>query len=326
MASVVIRSSISNEIFYSTKSIEINKKKLSTPFAVLNPAQKKVNIPPESKNILLEYWKSINIQEVKDAPISHETGLLLTKRIQSAVRGSMPNEPRVFYLNLKGFNPGSNPLTILDEGLIKSLLDAYYLFTNVIAFPIIQKITNIITSENLCEIYEDYIQKCYEIAETLNTKPLMGIIPPIPQNFVSRIVKKYLSLEITNFCFDFEGSGLSTYFPNYREFIRTLYLNDKDAFADNLIAITNLKLPSNTNRNQPFPADDMITPAIGVDIVGINHASFGRKDLPSVQMGGRPKKKTPVRMNLLDVQDYTYHRVGSLDEFNQIFKDPVITP
>ncbi len=326
MASLVLKSYSDNDIFYSAKIIDVNRKKINTPFTVLNTNQNLSEIPSGFKNSLYEAWKTIRIQEIKESPYDNAIALRLKKMINLGNNKLAPSEPRIFFLNLKGFEPGSNPFTILNDNLLKMLLDSYYLQTNVITFPIIQKITDIVKSTNLCAIYEGYIQKCYEIAETLNTKPLMGVISAIPQNFIARVVKKYLALGITNFCFDFEGSSLSTYFPHYREFLRTIYLHDKNTFGEKLVQVINMKLPSNMNRNQPFPAEDMLTPAIGADIIGINHAQFGRKELPPSTKQGKAKKKSPVRINLLDIEQYSYHRVEFLDEFNKIFPKAVVKP
>jgi len=326
MASVVLKSHFDDDIFYSAKVIDVNRKRLNTPFTVLNTRQDINAIPSGFKNHFYEAWKTINIQEVKEAPFNNTIALSLRNKILSANNQALPSEPRIFFLNLKGFDAGTNPFAILNENLLKMLLDSYYLQTNIIAFPIIQKITEVVKNASLCSLYEEYIQKCYDIAETLNTKPIMGVIPAIPQNFIARIVKKYIALGISNFCFDFEGSSLSTYFPHYREFLRTLYLHDKKTFGEKLVHVINMKLPSNMNRNQPFPAEDMLTPAIGADIIGINHTNFGRKELPLTSKQGKGKKKSPVRMNLLDIEQYSYHRVESLDEFKEIFPNALVKP
>jgi len=157
----------------------------------------------------------------------------------------------------------------------------------------------------------------------------MGIIPPIPQFFIRKIVEKFVSLDLMMICFDLNGSSLSAYYPHYSQVFRTLYDIDKTKLEETIKYVINLRLPSNRNRYNPFPAEDLLIPSVGTDILGINHLSGGSATTKT------PKKKktkipakttTKINTNLLNTDEYNYHRISDRTKFNKIFPNPLIQP
>ncbi|TXT63841.1 MAG: hypothetical protein BAJALOKI1v1_660022 [Promethearchaeota archaeon] len=162
----------------------------------------------------------------------------------------------------------------------------------------------------------------------MNNKPIMAVIHPFVSNFMEDIVHTYLDLDIDLFCFNFEGSGLSNYFANYFQLLRELHRYDKNRFDQRIKYVINLRLPSNRYRNQPFPAEDMITPALATDIIGINHIAggFRPKPKPSRKKKKSKGKRQKSNTNLIEIETYNYQRIASMDDFSNVFQKPLITP
>ncbi|HEA71012.1 hypothetical protein LCGC14_0563820 [marine sediment metagenome] len=316
-----------SEIYSFAKEIEINNHRLQTPFPVKNPTIAQETMPTSLPNEMYEFWSTFNIKEVLNAPIDNNLGDKVIKRYRNKNIGTIKNKPKIFltsYKDIKG-----NPFKVFDKKLIEFMIDASYLYTDVVTFPIINGVRDIVNNPSILQDYLDFIDLCYEIAETLNNKPIMGIIPPIPPAYIPKIVDKFYSLGLMIFCFDFNGSSLSAYYPHYSQVFRTLYNIDRAKLEEIIKYVINLKLPSNRNRYNPFPAEDLLTPFVGTDILGINHLSGGSSTRKTPQKKGTrrtTKTTTKVNTNLLNTNEYTYHRISSKSDFEKVFSRPLIKP
>lgn len=315
-----------NEIYSFAKEIEINKYRFQTPFPVKNPTIAQETMPSSLKNELYEFWNTFSITEVVNAPFNNTVGDKIINRYRNKNTGNLKDKPKIFLTSYK--NIEGNPFKVFDKKLIEFMIDASYLYTDVVTFPVIHGVRDVVNNNSILEAYLDFIDICYEVADTLNNKPIMGIIPPIPQGYIPKIVEKYLSLDLMMFCFDFNGSSLSAYYPHYSQVFRTLYNYDKTKLEEIIKYVINLRLPSNRNRYNPFPAEDLLIPSVGTDILGINHLSGGSSTpkTPKKKKGKKPAKKTRVNTNLLNTNEYTYHRISAKSEFDKVFTKPIILP
>ncbi len=316
-----------SEIYSFAKEIEINNYHFQTPFPVKNPTIAQETMPTSLTNEMYEFWSTFNIKDVLNAPFDNKVGDRIINRFRNKNVGNIKNKPKIFltsYKNIKG-----NPFKVFDDKLIEFMIDANYLYTDIVTFPIIHGVREVVNNNSILQDYLDFIDVCYEVADTLNNKPIMGIIPPIPQGYIHNIVEKYLSLDLMMLCFDFNGSSLGAYYPHYSQIFRTLYDIDKTKLEETIKYVINLRLPSNRNRYNPFPAEDLLIPSVGTDILGINHLSGGSATpkTPKEKKLIKPTKTTPkVNTNLLNTKEYNYHRISSKPEFDKVFTNPLIQP
>lgn len=316
-----------NEIYSFAKEIEINNHRFQTPFPVKNPTISQETMPSSLPNELYEFWSTFNMKDVLKAPIDNNVGDKIINRFRNKNTRDVKNKPKIFLTSYKNFK--GNPFKYFDDKLLEFMLDSSYLYTDIVTFPIIHGVRDVVNNNSILQDYLVFIDKCYKIADTLNNKPIMGIIPPIPQAFIRKIVEKFVSLDLMMFCFDFNGSSLSAYYPHYSQVFRTLYDIDKTKLEETIKYVINLRLPSNRNRYNPFPAEDLLTPSIGTDILGINHLSGGSATTKTrkKKKSKKPAKITPkINTNLVNTDEYNYHRISNRAKFNKIFPNPLIQP
>ncbi|TFG19158.1 MAG: hypothetical protein EU533_07035 [Promethearchaeota archaeon] len=314
-----------SEIYSFAKEIEINNNKLKTPFPVKNPTIAQENMPASLLNEMYEFWNTFNITDILNAPINNTVGDKVIKRYRDKSIGMIKTRPKIFLTSYK--NIQGNPFKVFDKKLIEFMIDASYLYTDVVTFPIIDGVRDVVNNPSILQDYLDFLDICHEIADTLNSKPIMGIIPPIPTAYIPKLVEKYYSLDLMMICFDFNGSSLSAYYPHYSQIFRTLYNTDKARLEEIVKYVINLRLPSNRNRYNPFPAEDLLTPSVGTDILGINHLSGGSPTRKSQKKKtGKRTTKPKVNTNLLNTNEYTYHRISSKADFDKVFTSPIIKP
>ncbi len=324
----IIKTAKDNDLYYYAKEIEVNNKRFETPFFVLHNSIPASDFPQLGFNRMYEIWKTLKISEMQNILTDPGVERNIAKKIASQNNHITKNGAKTYFLAINGFE--GNPLNFFNDQLIEFLISAVFLHTDIITFPIIRKLQFYITTPSLRDQLIDFIKNCYNIATTLNNKPIMAVIQPFAIKYMGSIIKTYLDLGINLFCFNFEGSGLSGYYPNYFQVLRELYRYDKNTFDNKIKYIINLKLPSNTYRYQPYPAENMMTPALATDIIGINHIAGGFKPMKSASTK-KGKKKTTIKRkksntNLLDTNSYNYHRISTIGEFNSVFHKPIIKP
>ena len=284
-----------NEIYSFAKEIEINNLRFQTPFPMKNPTISQETMPSSLPNEMYEFWSTFNINDILNAPIDNTVGDKIINRFRNKNTGNVKNKPKIFLTSYK--NIEGNPFNIFNDNIIEFMIDASYLYTDIVTFPIVHGVREVVNNRTILQDYLDFIDRCHKIAETLNNKPIMGIIPPIPQGFIRKIVEKFLSLDLMMFCFDFNGSSLSAYYPHYSQVFRTLYDYDKTKLEETIKYVINLRLPSNRNRYNPFPAEDLLIPSVGTDILGINHMSGG-SPTPKTQKQKKSKRSTKTTLKV----------------------------
>ncbi|MHA1821358.1 MAG: hypothetical protein ACTSVC_12860 [Promethearchaeota archaeon] len=320
----IIRSSSDDETLCNAKEVELSNIRFKTPNTVLHSDINPNSLPDIHNTYIYELWKRIEFKELEKAPMDNSVGIPLTQKINSIKRDYMRGTLKNYFLSIK-FNE-KNPFSKIKKSHIKFLLDTVFPITNFIIFPLIHKVPEIITNSNLCKKYINYLEECYEIAATLNNKPILGIIQPIPQNLIKNVVNFYIKKEVSTYCFDFNGYSLNSLFPNYKEFIRQLYLSDPHSFNEKFIYIINLKLPRNKGLTySSFPAEDLLLTPLKTDIIGINHISAGGASNIKRSKKRKKSKRILKRINLLDTNNYLYQRISNKEEFNQHFQHTLIT-
>ncbi len=317
-----------NDIYYYAKEIEINGKRFQTPLSLKHSSIANFHVANIQHNEFYEIWNTIKISDIENAPFDTKISNSFISKIKSQDSQNIRSTSKIFFLSFKFDNFERNPFNKFNNRLIEFIIDSVRLHTDIFTFPLIRDIQNVINNNNVLTTFLDFLQRTFNIYDTLNNKPIMGIIPPIPQGFIPQVVDLYYRLGIQMFCFDFCGSGLTKFYPHYFQLLRTLYRIDREFFNESIKYILNLRLPVNRYWYKPYPAEDMILPAIATDFLGINHIVGGGvsgKKKKKIK-GKTEKKKSPQNTNLLNTEDYAYHRILDMNHFNDIFKNPLIYP
>ncbi|MFX0134562.1 MAG: hypothetical protein ACFFDN_13055, partial [Candidatus Hodarchaeota archaeon] len=322
----IIRTEKDIDFYYYAKEIEINRNRFKTPIVLKHKSIPNLNIQSIHRNEIYEIWKSFRVNEIQNVLSNATDSRNFINKISTEINSITRNQPKSYFLAIKNFQ--NNPLNFFSDQLIEFLIDSVYLHTDIISLPIIRRIEDFITNVNLRDQYITFIENCLQIANTLNNKPIMAVIPPLAPAYIPPLVEAYLNLDINIFCFDFSGSSLSTYYPLYFQLLRTIYRYDRGTFEEKVKYIINLKTPVNRNRYMPFPAEDMMTPALAVDLIGFNHLSGGSRPRTQSTVRSRTSRRrsSPSNTNLLNVDSYFYHRIANMNEFNNIFQNPLIQP
>lgn len=317
-----------NDIYYYAKEIEINGRRFQTPLSLKPPVISDFHLADIQHNEFYEFWSTFKIGDIEHAPFDDNVSTKFISKINSLDSQNLKNASKIFFLSFKFDNLQGNPFNHFNDRLLEFILDSVRLHSDIFTFPLIRNIHKVINNQTILTDLLEFIQQTYEIYDTLNNKPIMGIIPPIPQGYIPQIVDLYNRLEIKMFCFDFCGSSLTKYYPHYFQLLRSLYRIDHDLFNESIKYTLNLRLPVNRNWYQPFPAEDMILPALATDFLGLLHIGGGRKPSKNKRTrGGKQKKKqSPKSTNLLNTNDYAYHRISSMNQFNEVFGQPILRP
>ncbi|MHA1439529.1 MAG: hypothetical protein ACTSPD_18320, partial [Promethearchaeota archaeon] len=317
-----------NDIYYYAKEVEINGRRFQTPLPLKHPSISEFHLADIQRNEFYELWSTFKIKDVENAPFDPDISNKFISKINSLDSQNLKNKSKIFFLSFKFDAFEGNPFNRFNERLTEFILDSVRLHTDVFTFPLIRNIHKVINNNAILTNLLDFIEQTYEIYDTLNNKPIMGIIPPVPQGYIPEIVELYNRLEIEMFCFDFCGSSLTKYYPHYFQLLRSLYRLDRDLFNNSIKYTLNLRLPVNRNWYQPFPAEDMVLPALATDFIGLLHIGGGISPTKAKKAGRKTKKKkkSPKNTNLLNIEDYAYHRVSTMKQFNEIFKHPIIRP
>ncbi|MHA1285189.1 MAG: hypothetical protein ACTSQP_22040 [Promethearchaeota archaeon] len=324
----ILRAIKDNEIYYYAKEIEINGRRFKTPLSLKPPTISEFHLPRIQHNEFYEIWRTFKINDIENAPFDDKVSSKFISKINSLNSQNLRNASKIFFLSFKFDNFEKNPFNRFNDRLIEFILDSIRLHTDIFTFPLIRDIHKIINNQTILNKLLDFLKKTYQIYDTLNNKPIMGIIPPIPQGYIPQIVNLYNKLEIKMFCFDFCGSGLSRYYPHYFQLLRSLYRIERELLNESIKYTLNLRLPVNRNWYKPFPAEDMILPALATDFLGLLHIGGGNKPpkFKRERKLGQKKKRSPKNINLLNINDYAYYRIAKIEQFNEVFKDPIIHP
>ncbi len=326
MTLTVLKSEADAETFYTAKEIRLNGRDIKTPIPLIHSEVENTQLPISLQDSMVEIWKTLDFKKNEIGQLNSDNAInaKIGSELNRSVPSNLKNRMKCYFISFKGFPQNSNPFALLDEDTCSYFLDQIRQLSDFITIPIIHNFEQLNVNDALFEDYEHYVRSSVETARVLNTKPIMAIVPFIARKFMKPVAELFLSLDVSCFCFDFNGHTLATHFPHYMQFLRTLYLLDRSKFQKSVIYAINLKMPSNAYRNHPFPAEDMVLPAIGADFIGFNHVGGFKKKKSKKGGAPKPPAKKQIRVNLLNAEDYLYYRIGTINEFHTIFPNPII--
>lgn len=198
-----------------------------------------------------------------------------------------------------------------DKKEIEQLTDIAYCNSDITPIPII----DVKLDDSNFSKYTDYIQKCYNVIEELNTKPIMGMIPrttPVQQR---KLIDFYLEKQVTAFCFDYNGRTPDQLMC--RVVLR--YLNSKKKLDKTLIYGINSKPGRMFKNSNVIPSKDFLAYGYGVDILGENHIGI---KLPKQTMKNSklPKNKKQINKKRIFMKlNYWYYKTDTKDQVADVY-------
>lgn len=193
-----------DDTLYITKELRVNGKNLTTPIKSLGVSSKLV-LNDKIKGVnefyrkfsLDESLKKNSIYKVLSSP---EKLSDLNYKLNSLVKKTdSDKEINLCFIEYDDIKyPEKKPLEFI--------LDTAYEYSDITPLPIISNIGKRIDSEEKFEKYKKFLEESLEIIDTLNHKPIMGIVPPV-QFYIKEIVELYAKKGIDAFVFDFDSMG-----------------------------------------------------------------------------------------------------------------------
>jgi len=291
-----------DDTLYITKELRINGKNLTTPIKSLNLSSKLL-LNDKIKGVS-EFYKKFSLDEnLKKNSVyrflsSPEKLSELNYKFNSLVRKTDINrEINLCFIEYDDTNyPEKKPLEFI--------LDTAYEYSDITPLPILPKMQQRIGSdENSFLKYKKFLEDSLEIIETLNHKPIMGIVPPV-QFFISDIVEFYAKKGIDAFVFDFDGKTPLSMPQVIRSFMRSL--KQHDLLENSFIHSININQGRFNKEANVVGAKDILSFGLGFDSMGERH-----KPLKGPQeFFEKLKNREDNRIRLFNKEDYGYYRLG----------------
>ncbi len=294
-----------NDSLYVTKNLRINGKNLITPIKSLNlsKSNSKLLFNDKTKGINELYKRfSLSKESKKNAilnVLNYPDKLdKFNYELNSLVRKTnIDKEINLLFIEYDDIKyPDKKPLEFI--------LDTAYEYSDITPLPIIPKIPQRIGSnETAFEKYKGFLEESIEIIETLNHKPIMGIIPPT-LIFISDIVDFYAEKEIDSFVFDFDGKTPMSMRQTIRTFMRSLKKNDllENSFIHSI----------NANHGR-FNKDVNVVGAKDILSFGLGFDSLGEKHKPlrgPKEFFKKLKNREVNKLRLFNKEDYGYYKLN----------------
>ena len=312
------RISPDDDSLYVTKDLCINGKKLTTPIKSLNLSKtnSKLLFNDKTKGINELYKRfSLNKDSKKNAifNVLNTPDKLdkLNYELNSLTRKTdTDTEINILFIEYDDTKyPEKKPLEFI--------LDTSYEYSDITPLPIVPKLPQRINSESEFQKYITFLEESIEIIETLNHKPIMGIVPPTLL-FIPEIIDFYAKKEIDSFVFDFDGKTPLSMRQTIRSFMRSL--KEHDLLENSFIHSINANQGRFNKDANVVGAKDILSFGLGFDSMGERHKPLkGPKEFFE-KLQNRDENK----LRLFNKEDYGYYKI-SPNEIQDVYpKDSII--
>ncbi len=298
-----------DDTLYITKELRVNGKNLTTPIKSLGVSSKLV-LNEKIKGVN-EFYKRFSLDEnlkknsVYNVLSSPEKLSDLNYKFNSMVKKTdTDKEINLCFIEYDDIKyPEKKPLEFI--------LDTAYEYSDITPLPIISNIGKRIDSEEKFEKYKKFLEESLEIIDTLNHKPIMGIVPPV-QFYVKEIVEFYANRGIDAFVFDFDGKTPLSMHQTIRSFMRSL--REQDLLENSFIHSINTNQGRFNKEVNVVGAKDILSFGLGFDSMGERHKPLkGPKEFFE-----KLKNREDNKLRLFNKEDYGYYRLG-IGELEEIY-------
>jgi hypothetical protein len=304
-----------DDTLYITKELRINGKNLTTPIKSLGLSSKLV-LNDKIKGVN-EFYKRFSLDEnlkrnsVYNVLSSPEKLSDLNYKFNSLMKKTdTDKEINLCFIEYDDIKyPEKKPLEFI--------LDTAYEYSDITPLPIISNIGKRIDSEEKFEKYKKFLEESLEIIDTLNHKPIMGIVPPV-QFYIKEIVELYAKKGIDAFVFDFDGKTPLSMPQTIRSFMRSL--REQDLLENSFIHSVNTNQGRFNKEVNVVGAKDILSFGLGFDSMGERHKPLkGPKEFFE-----KLKNREDNKLRLFNKEDYGYYRLG-ISELEEIYpRDSII--
>ncbi len=298
-----------DDTLYITKELRVNGKNLTTPIKSLGVSSKLV-LNDKIKGVN-EFYRKFSLDEslkknsVYNVLSSPEKLSDLNYKFNSLVKKTdTDKEINLCFIEYDDLKyPEKKPLEFI--------LDTAYEYSDITPLPIISNIGKHIDSEEKFEKYKKFLEESLEIIDTLNHKPIMGIVPPV-QFYIKEIVEFYAKKGIDAFVFDFDGKTPLSMHQTIRSFMRSL--REQDLLENSFIHSINTNQGRFNKEVNVVGAKDILSFGLGFDSMGEMHKPLkGPKEFFE-----KLKNREDNKLRLFNKEDYGYYRLG-ISELEEIY-------
>jgi len=241
---------IDDELFFKRLKLRVAGNEITTP---VKTGYKLVQTP------INEIFKKFDDQKIDKC--------LKDERFESIVNGDIKRDS-IDGVNFFFVDYASNKIPTQKQ--IEFLSDIQYEHSDVVITPILSKLTRELIEEKLLNTFMGITNKYIEIAETLNNKSIIGIVPrAMPRQFLEPIIKNYHNQGVTSFIVDSDGKSIDSNPSWIRNLIRLL--KDYDVFEESFLYCINSYEGRFMKNANEILAKDFISTGFGIDILGLNH-------------------------------------------------------
>jgi len=220
----------------------------------------------------------------------------------------LDNEILMCFLN---YQPKGTNIYPSRKGL-EFLLDTSYDYSDIVPLIGINELHNDL-NENNFNNYLNYLQESIDIINTLNNKPIIGIIPRIGYHYLEEIIDLYYKNEILAYAVDLRNAGITSNHQFLRVILRTI--KNLEIFDDSFIYLQNPNRGRQIKKKPIVFAKDILSVGFCVDSFGINHVPLRAPP----DYFNRIKNSGERKLRLFLKSDYGYHNFYEDKELNLNF-------
>ncbi|MDK2891415.1 MAG: hypothetical protein PWR21_2047 [Methanoculleus sp.] len=240
------------ELLLKHREITLAGKRVETPTKSINKA-----LAAEGFN---EIFKNIDLKKIHKIKSDASEEQKFNKGILSSCSNESLNFAFISYSDEK--IPNSEDMEVI--------ADVQYAYSDAAIVPLCPRIISKNTGENLFCKFTDFVQEYLRIAETLNNKSVLGLIPTkLPRQYVPRVLDIYYTHDITSFVLDSDGSALYSNLSWLKSLQRKLY--DLDILEEGFLYNINSGEGKFLKNADTVLAKDFIAITMGIDVIGTNH-------------------------------------------------------
>lgn len=227
---------------------------------------------------------------------------------QSKVEGDMKKKYVDGALNLH-FVSYTQP-TSLSEKEITALTNLEYVCSEVAITPCWSGLLKDKVDDERVKTLNAWNLMAIEAIERKNNKSIMGVIPAkVHHTMIDSVIKTFVDQNVTHFAIDHMGRSLK----NREAWLRELYIQlESYKLMDNSL-LYSINAPAGRlgQKKEKVLADDFMSSAYGIDVLGFNHTR-GRDPKPKPPISGLNNVPQPAELSYrqFDSDSYAYVKIA----------------
>lgn len=289
--------SIDENFLMRSREINLGSFHIKTPKFAYDVKKRDVNLKINKKIFgINELYRTIKAKSLDKLILKHNLSNFNYQFNSQKSKIDPDNEILICFLN---YDPKEKSIFPYRKGL-EFLLDTAYEYSDIIPLIGINELHNNLNESNF-KNYLKFLQESIDIINTLNDKPIMGIIPRIGYNYIEGIIDLYHKNEILAYAVDLRNATITSNHQLLRVILRSL--KKAEIFDDCFIYVQNPNRGRQIKKTPIVYAKDILSIGFGVDSFGINHMPLKAPPnyFESIEDSGKRKLRLFIK------NDYGYH-------------------